>query len=234
MLEARLCSVHPFQGLGSLTGLQHLDLWRTSTASAADTAALLGGLQQLQLLTYLDLERCMRHVVDVAAYAALSASSKLRSLTISGCELPQGMWQHIAANEGHLLCLTRLMANLHECDSSAPFITNDMAGLATCCPALLELDITGATDTPQCLRPLVHLTALDMLNASNVDDAAAAAVLAHLTRLVVLDIRSSTIHDIGLLQLTTLVHLTRLTVSGNLSKDITDVSARGAAGCILR
>jgi hypothetical protein len=59
----------------------------------------------MQQLTHLDLKTCLRAVSapyraetgrpPVAAYAALTASSKLQYLDISGACLPPGVWQHL-------------------------------------------------------------------------------------------------------------------------------------------
>jgi hypothetical protein len=83
-------------GPGSLdahTQLQHLQVpsRRDSPPCAADAAQLLSELQQLKYLTHLDLAGSLRGIAQgnptASAFAALTASSKLRHLDISGCTL---------------------------------------------------------------------------------------------------------------------------------------------------
>jgi hypothetical protein len=84
--------------LAGKTLLQHLEWVDAHTASAAGVAQLLSHLQSLQQLTYLDLSGSMRGEEaspPAAAYAALTASSKLQHLDVSRNSLPTGVWQHV-------------------------------------------------------------------------------------------------------------------------------------------
>jgi hypothetical protein len=82
--------------LAGKTMLQHLELCQPS-GGAVGTAQLLGELQQLQQLTWLALHglQCTDAGPPAAAYAALTASSKLQRLDVSKCTVPADVWQHV-------------------------------------------------------------------------------------------------------------------------------------------
>jgi hypothetical protein len=90
--------------LAGKTKLCHLNLSSCQiSGGAAGEAQLLSDLQQLTQLRVLKLARTLQAAAQgnsnsnppAAAYAALTASSKLQHLVISGCKLPAGSWQHL-------------------------------------------------------------------------------------------------------------------------------------------
>jgi hypothetical protein len=86
--------------LAGKTQLQYLHM-RGSTVSggAAGVVQLLSHVQELQQLTHLNLGGTLQGFEEcgppAAAYAALTASSKLRHLDVSRCTLPEEVWQHL-------------------------------------------------------------------------------------------------------------------------------------------
>jgi hypothetical protein len=92
------CDTLPAMLVGK-TRRQHVCIRHSEEGSAAGAAELLSQMQQLQQLTHLDLYGRLAGFEDgnppAAAFAAITASSKLRHLDISGCTLPAGVWQHI-------------------------------------------------------------------------------------------------------------------------------------------
>lgn len=97
-LELTHCTFQP-EALNGKTLLQHLRLegcyWRYSDAE------LLSQLQHLQQLTHLSLGHTLMNVSvrppspPAAAFAAVTASSKLQHLDISRCTVPAGVWQYL-------------------------------------------------------------------------------------------------------------------------------------------
>jgi hypothetical protein len=86
--------------LAGKTMMQHLVMPScTALGGAAGEAQLLSHLQHMQQLTYLNLSGCLRAEDEdhppAAAYAALTACSKLHTLNLSDCVLPAVVWQHL-------------------------------------------------------------------------------------------------------------------------------------------
>jgi hypothetical protein len=210
-------------GLANISKLVHLDIQvdidmqgASKNGRPAGVAALLCQLQQMTQLTYLSLQRCWSLEGPIvpydpsgppaAAYAALTASSTLQHLDVSGNTMPQGAWQHVLPAGRQLPHLRVLKAAF--CGLLGPWAHADTARLARCCPNLQELSMIArglvAADT---LQPLQGLTALTALEAGDLDDAsyAAAAELTQLRRLAVQEHEKAT--DAGLLQLTQLRQL---------------------------
>lgn len=147
---------------------------------------------------------------SAAAYAALTASSKLHELSVNGfrSSLPPSAWQCMLSAGKQLPHLEelRLIAGT---DQPALGVA-DACSLVRCCPKLRELLVPGLNGEPaDVLAPLCSLTGLQDLQLDNywVDDAAL-QVLAQLTVLTCLIVEtgvSSGATAAGLL------HLTRLT-----------------------
>ena len=151
--------------LAGLTQLQRLCLSGCEARTgAAGVAQLLSHLQPLQQLTHLSwhfvpplqlqrpkqaLAHLNLHAVEegcpaAAAYAALTASSKLQYLEISYCQLPPGVWQHLFPSGRHLPNLQSL--NISGVRRSGKDAWEDYAPapegrLVSCCPALQCLNM---------------------------------------------------------------------------------------------
>jgi hypothetical protein len=147
---------------------------------------LLSIMPQQQQLTYLALGGSLKGEETnppAAAYAALTASSKLQHLDISHCCLPADVWQHIFP-VGRQLPLLRVL-NL-ECvkhpvatPAAAPTATSVLSGLlqsllqataaavgpwlVSCCPSLQCLDIQGLQFSRGVLASLQVLSSLRSL-----------------------------------------------------------------------
>jgi hypothetical protein len=153
------------------TQLQHLDLHRCkSPDGAAGVAQLLAHLEPLQQLTNLGLVGTLSDSGNstppaaAAAYAALTASSKLRELDLRSCRLPLGAWQHVFKAGRQLQHLHSLnLANVQQTGgyySPAP----DGSLLVSCCPRLRSLDMQYLElSSAEVLGPLQGLSGLHTL-----------------------------------------------------------------------
>jgi hypothetical protein len=150
--------------------LQHLELavFTLQPPSASGVAALLSKLQQQTQLTYLDLEHSVRTVEErnppPAAYAALTASSKLQHLSISECRLPAGVWQHMFPAGRQLLHLTTLNISVIEQSSCGAMPAPEGSRLVSCCPSLQSLNMCYLRYRPQQLTQLQGLSGLHTLH----------------------------------------------------------------------
>jgi hypothetical protein len=177
--------------LAGKTGLQSLRLRGFQTVGgAAGVSQLLSHLQPMQQLTDLSLSPGLFAVGEgsppVAAYAALTASSKLQHLYLSSCTLPAGVWQHLfptgrqlphlqSLNIGCIIGAVRQPSGNH---AAAP----EGSRIVSCCPGLQDLDM-WCLPNPE--LTLVHgLSTLQSLRFS-CDGSAAECVQAvcHLTGL---------------------------------------------------
>ena len=98
--------------------LQHLALYDMGM-SAEQVAQLLSHLQHMRQLTHLSLDTALDSHDEgsppAAAYAALTASSKLALLNICACRVPAGAWQHILPTGKQLPHLTEFdLAHLEQ------------------------------------------------------------------------------------------------------------------------
>lgn len=125
---------------GALVGktqLQHLEVVGYNIAGASTgVAQLMSYLQHLQQLAILNLSHTLIDQDAVApeeVYSALTASSELHRLSICGCILPAGVWQH-------MFPAGRLLPRLQSLDicgvlfPAGPAPAPHKSLLATCCP----------------------------------------------------------------------------------------------------
>lgn len=134
---------------------------------AAWLEQLLSHLQPLQQLTFLVMKNTLwaDHQDDppAAAYAALTTSSKLQHLDLTGCRLPAGVWQHMFPTDRQLPQLQSLqligVKQLAGGAATAP----DGSLLVSCCPGLQKLDMEGLQARAGVLSPLQGLSALHTL-----------------------------------------------------------------------
>jgi hypothetical protein len=150
-----------------------------------------------------------------AAYAALTASSKLQHLDISYCALPAGMWQHMFPTGRQLSDLHSVVVGgvggggLPSTVSPAP----EGSRLVSGCPGLQSLQMGVLQGSVELLAPLTGLSGLHTLRC-NWGDATTEVVQAvcQLTGLREVDVEEcERIREEGLLvQLTQLNQLTSL------------------------
>jgi hypothetical protein len=116
---------------------QHLALPCLDT----DPLELMSQLQNMQQLTYLDLSGSDLKwgSPPAAAYAALTASSRLQHLDISSCQVRVGFWQH-------MFPAGRQLPSLRSLDLASVEVKQFAAGamgsrLVACCPSLRSINI---------------------------------------------------------------------------------------------
>ena len=221
--------VSPAVEAGALAGktrMLHLDLGGCCLpGGAAGVAQLLTNLQGMQHLTHLNLRSSPRGasvLLDMqegdppaTALAALTASSKLQSLSISHCTLPAGTWQHLFPAGRQLPFLQSLnisrVSQLGGSDATAP----EASRLVSCCPSLQDLNMDELQCSAEPLTPLQGLSGLHTLHLL-VSGPTAAEGLAAVCQLTGLKALSMCIQDVAeglaLLQLTQLRQLTELAV----------------------
>jgi hypothetical protein len=198
------------RALAGKTQLQHLTLTGCRFEPAAGVAELLSELQHLTQLTHLDLTNSCRQRGDPigpgpppAAYASLTASSRLQYLDVSRNRLPSAAWQYMCPPGRTLPQLRHL--DISHFSEAVP----DTSALVSCCPSLQSLWSSMPCSTAQ-LAPLQQLTGLHTLIAGDgyYDDLEGVQALCQLTGLQDLDLRWARAAEARILQLT---HLTRLT-----------------------
>ena len=164
--------------LAGKTRLQHLHLAQCNiVGGAAGIAQLLCGLQQLQQLTYLNLSYSLEahnHYDDrvqdpdstppAAAYAALTASSNLQQLDITGAVLPEGVWQHIfpaGRQRAHLRSLD--ISHVQHQDGTAA-AAPEGSRLVSCCPGLQSINMQQLQYSEELLDSVQGLSGLHTLH----------------------------------------------------------------------
>jgi hypothetical protein len=204
---------------GCLAGkvkLQHLCLSDCSIdGGGAGVAQLLSHLQPLQQLTQLTLDSSLQAVEGsnppASAYAALTASSKLQHLDISGCTLPAGVWQHLFPTGKQLPHLQSLSITGAKQASGAYAQAPESSRLVSCCPGLDCLLMGLLQGSADLLAALTGLSRLQTLRCGW-DEGTAEVVQAvyQLTGLRQLDVWGSALiwEEGSLLQLTQLKQLT--------------------------
>jgi hypothetical protein len=213
---------------GALAGksrLQHLGLncWRTPVGSG-DVAQLLVHLQQLNQLTHLVMchwcacEAPFRGDPPAAAFAAVTASSKLQDLDVSWCTLPAGALQHMFPADRTLPHLQELgMAYVKEAGGTC---ATAPAGsrLVSCCHGLRCLDVRGLQCSSVQLAPLQGLSGLQTLHLPQCgdEDVDGLQLVCQLTGLKELSVTfdSMAVEGLQLQLLTDLKQLTQLSYAG--------------------
>jgi hypothetical protein len=216
--------------LAGKTQLQHLHVaFCRALGGPADEAQVLSHLWHLQQLTHLTLKFSLRRVWDslrrvwdslpAAAYAALTASSKLQHLSITGSRLPAGAWQHIFAAGKQLPHLQSLNIGRVAQPSGSPVPAPEGNLLVSCCPGLQSLDMqalhhsTGLLAAVQGLSGLHSLCAgYDVCNTS--EGCNAVCVLTGLQKLHIVCSTAGVMPRLPL-QLTQVKNLTALIFSGS-------------------
>jgi hypothetical protein len=157
--------------LAGKTRLQHLYL-DLDCEDAEDVAQLLSNLQHMQQLTHLYMQQGMFvGTVMGEAYSALTASSKLRYLDLSGFGLPAGAWQHVFPAGRQLPHLWSLnMWVVHSAPvGRRPVQALEGSCLVRCCPGLKSLRMGSVRHTAALLGPLSGLSRLQRLQLDDSD-----------------------------------------------------------------
>jgi hypothetical protein len=216
--------------LAGKTQLQHLKVEGEIAGGSAGMTVLLCHLQHLQQLTYLNLHRSLGvHISEqgapepaAAAYAAITASSRLQHLDISQAILPTGVWQHVLPTDRQLPHLRELhilqVAHSQSLNSSAA--APEGSRLVKCCPGLQFLDMRWLWCSAELLAPLTGLTGLNSLRLTGVGSSGIGIeAVCQLTGLRKLEmpLDPSASDKLQLLQLTHLVQLTKLEYAGPLN-----------------
>lgn len=212
--------------LSKLTLLETLELWLTPLCNDFDsgpepstaTERFFALLPKLTRMTALVLHYALHDSAPTAAaYAAITASSRLQSLDLCSTVIPVGAWQHIFPLQGRqLLQLSSLNLRLNIRNRQQGIDGSGLQGLVHTCPSLQQLELSRAVQTGASLTALQQLSALTQLSISRVDDKLSVDLLQRLTRLQVLYIQPpNTLTDAGLLQLTALRQLRYLRVESD-------------------
>jgi hypothetical protein len=146
------------------TQLQHLELDKiTATGYSCEqgTAELLSHLQHMLQLTHLTLQRPRtQNLPTAAAFSALTASSKLQHLDISGRTLPKDVWAHMFPVGRQLPELRSLnISGVHK-PSGEQHASPEGSILVSCCPGLQSLDMCHLKYSTELLAPLPEMTEL--------------------------------------------------------------------------
>jgi hypothetical protein len=197
--------------LAGKTNLKHLHLssCKVQYGNAALVTQMLSHLQVMQQLKHLHLADTLPdswdNIPPAAAYSALTASSTLQHLDISGCRLSaRVVWCHVFPAGRQLPQLQELNIARAGHRQLAP------AGscLVSCCPGLQVLDLRGLNDCAQVLSHLRGLSGLHTLRLARdaVSSATDLEALCQLTDLKELTVPA--VLDGQLLQLSMLQQLT--------------------------
>ena len=209
--------------LDGKTLLQHVALNYVALCdNATGVQQLMSHLQHLQQLTFLSLDRTLDSLEvhpPAAAYSALTASSKLQHLGLSGSCLPAGVWQHVfpmGRQLPHLRVLDVSSVRDPECDKAA---VPEGTRLVSCCPGLQSLNLQRLQYTTEGLASLQGLSSLTFLELKPVDGSSdgldGVCQLTGLRRLSVQEPDSAT--EGFLLSLTQLRQLTYLSYWGDFN-----------------
>jgi hypothetical protein len=197
--------------LAGKTQLQHLALRHCSFVPEAGVAQLLLELQHLTQLTHLDLTNSCQWRGDAggpspapAAYASLTASSRLQHLDFSHNTLPSAAWQYMCP-PGRTLPQLRYLNISYIQEAGGTWVLPDTSALVSSCPGLLALRTSMPCSTAQ-LAPLQQLTGLTTLvmGSGYTDDFEGVQALCQLTGLQDLDLWAARTTDARILQLTQL------------------------------
>jgi hypothetical protein len=223
--------------LAGKTRLQHLELDLCVLELDTGVEQLLSQLQHMHQLTCLMLPEGLHKSVPcapAAAYAALTASSKLQHLDISYCCLPAGVWQHILPSgrclaQLHTLNIKQVQhpgealaaAEEEEQEEGAPAAAPDSGRLVSCCPGLHSLNMQGLQLTTELLAALQGLSRLHTLHLEPPEGSTVGLEgLCQLTRLRKLKVVEAGDQTGLLLQLTRLRQLTHLCHGYHPAEDV--------------
>jgi hypothetical protein len=165
--------------LANMTQLRHLELAFCTLKGAEGVEQLLHQLQHLPHLTHLDLVNSLICAEDnplAAAYSALTASSKLQHLNISGAMVPADALLHIFPAGRRLPCLQLLALKGIQQPSGHQATAPEGSCLVSCCPSLQSMDMQDLCCSAKLLAPLLGLTGLHTLRTQAEDRAAVEAV----------------------------------------------------------
>jgi hypothetical protein len=168
--ERPYTSVFEPGALADMTQLQHLEVvsYRI-TGGSHGMRQLLSNLEPLQQLTHLDLKSTL-HSLEVEpparAYSALTASSKLQYLNISGGMLPAGVCQQLVPPDRQLPNLRELvMGYVEDSQHQSGFqAAPDGTRLVSCCRGLRSLLMPGLRYSVAQLSALTGLSSLQGLH----------------------------------------------------------------------
>ena len=206
--------------LAGKTLLQHLVLISGDLCDDERGATqLMDHLQHLQQLTLLSLGRTLHAAQtcpEVAAYSALTASSKLQHLGLTRCCLPAGVWQHMFPAGRQLPHLRVLDVSYVRHPWSVLAAAPEGTRLVSCCPGLQSLSLQGLQYTAEGLAALQGLSSLTLLNLEPVDRSSEGLEgVLQLTGLRRLSVQEHHPTEGFLLQLSQLRQLTYLRYAGN-------------------
>jgi hypothetical protein len=203
--------------LAGKTQLQYLDLGLDTLS-----AMLVGAIVEVQLLPRIQPLRELTHLrlrnlwaeegsPPAAAYAALTASSKLQHLDISECIVPVGVWAHMFPAGRQLPHLLSLNISMLQTPRGGVATAPQGSRLVGCCPSLQSLDVRGLRGlNAERLAPLQGLSGLHTLRYGSYDnDADGWQAVCQLTRLQELDLQYPSATQEQLLLSTQLQSLTR-------------------------
>jgi hypothetical protein len=212
--------------LRSQQQLRLLELWETPVRGAAE---LLAVLPQLQALTSLQLFCSLEDAAPPAQYSALLASSKLESLLLTGCVLPDGGWRGMFS--GVAPSLTCLVANTLDAE---PLDADDLRSLARACPNLAGLYVSDSVESGSdwsVLAPLQHLAGLRISHVSD-DNTAKLVALPTVTSLTI--VGPNGLSAIGMWQFVALQQLENLLVFGMEAPDDAKYDPYNARWCFAQ
>lgn len=205
------------------------------------TSQLLQVLGRLSDLCDLDLQNIFGEwpKQQLSAYSALTASSNLQQLVVSGCNVPGAPWAHVFPAGRRLPQLHSISAARYDGRGPSPMRSTAIDRLVSCCPALKQLHIDIGADLS--LTPLQSLTALTSLRleVGPVSPAVISSDLAALTQLEDLRFKLAgpaagpdKIGGSGLQYLVPLTALTALTslCTWDLTQSVWPLKSRAPAG----
>lgn len=162
-LAARRRGIAPLAGKAHL---KHLELWPCFLLGHEDW--LLAELQHLTQLTWLCLSNVDKHpschphlrmCPAAAAYSALTASSTLEELHVTGFKAQPGVWQRILPAGRQLPHLRAL--NVSITDTTGAPQQPELVDLVAACPGLQQL-VAGEEDEVEVLARLTALQSLEL------------------------------------------------------------------------
>jgi hypothetical protein len=206
--------------LGCVPQLARLVLTKFTLPGGGDSMtefmSHLGALQQLEHLALRVIPR-NASAAPAAAFAALTASSKLEHLEMRSIHMEHDAWAHMFPPQQQHPALRYVAVS--GCFHPRRVAADDVGMLVSFCSNLQRLELEHGNGSKleipggKLLAPLQTLQQLTHLAVNYVDDVDVTASLVHLTRLRALEVSRPNTLSAGLLQLTQLQQLTELKVS---------------------